>query len=134
MMGLYSLNSLSNFTNRELRMIAKECKKYCEENISKKTNVTFRVVKSRRKDDAMGDYCPYDKTINLYHDKIKNIGEFTSTFIHEYTHSLQPIKSKYYKLLKKHGYDKHPHEIESRRNEKLHNRKLLNYLRRNNTI
>jgi hypothetical protein len=134
MFKLYSPTPLSRFTKKELRTIAITCQEYCETNMGinkrHKTPLKIRLVKNPYSDICHGDYCPHENTVRLFHDEIKNLGEFTSAFIHEYTHSLQPIKTKYTKLMKQYGYHKHPHEIEAYNNETLHNRKALTYIRK----
>ena len=47
------------------------------------------------------------------------LGDFIKVFIHEYTHYLQPIKTKYHKMLDECGYENHPHEIEAEDNAQL---------------
>jgi hypothetical protein len=87
------------------------------------------VENNPHEEEYYGLYCPVDNQISLYRDNLKTLGDFTRTFIHEYTHSLQPCRSKYAKMLDEYGYDKHPFEIEARQNEVIHNRKLLSQLR-----
>ena len=134
MFKLYSPTPLPRLTKKELRTIAMTCQEYCETNMGinrrHKTPLKIRLVKNPYSDICHGDYCPHENTIRLFYDEIKNLGQFTATFIHEYTHSLQPIATKYGKLMKKYGYDNHPHEIEARDNELIYNRRVLSYLRK----
>lgn len=134
MFKLYSPTPLPRLTKKELRTIAMTCQEYCETNMGinrrHKTPLKIRLVKNPYSDMCHGDYCPHENTIRLFYDEIKNLGQFTATFIHEYTHSLQPIATKYGKLMKKYGYDNHPHEIEARDNELIYNRRVLSYLRK----
>jgi hypothetical protein len=127
--GLYSMSPLISFTQDQLNTIIHHCKKYCMDNIGINRDVKLSIINTHPKQDCYGEYCPNNNTITLYKNEFKTLGQFTSTFIHEYTHSLQPIKTKYYKLLVQYGYDDHPHEIEASNNEFIHNRRLLKYLR-----
>jgi len=63
-----------------------------------------------------GEYCPIINRIYIFRNNIENVKDMIQVFIHEYTHSLQPIKTKYSKMLNQYGYDNHPHEIEANRN------------------
>ena len=124
---------LSSFTKKELREIGRMCVEYCEKTLGvkrRKQPITFSIRKNPYRDCYFGDYCPDANLIRVFYNEISTLGHFTSTFIHEYTHSLQPISTKYHKLLDKYGYDAHPHEIEARANESIYNRKLLAYLRK----
>jgi len=121
------------FSKKELKDIIKVCKKYCVSNLGvnnrKKYKLSVVVEQNPHEEEYYGLYCPYDNQISLYSDTLKTLGDFTRTFIHEYTHSLQPCRSKYGKMLDVYGYDKHPFEVEARENEVIHNRKLLSQLR-----
>lgn len=79
--------------------------------------------------DDWGLYDPDDHHIYVYMKNIKTVSDLTRTIIHEYTHSTQNISRSYTKLYKKFGYENHPMEIEAYGNEKIYNRKALNYLR-----
>ena len=68
-----------------------------------------------------GEYCPEYHVIKLFKNNIDNVRCLIETTIHEYTHTLQPVKTNYAKLYDKHGYDNHPYEIEARKNESLIN-------------
>jgi hypothetical protein len=134
---LYSKTPLSSFTKGELRKIASVCQEYCVKKLGvkrRKKPISFSIVKNVYRDSYSGDYCPDKNLIRIFHNEISTLGHFTSTFIHEYTHSLQPISTKYHKLLDKYGYDAHPHEIEARRNECLYNKKILVYLRKSKLV
>ncbi len=133
--GLYSSTPLYMFNKKELKDIIKVCKKYCIHNLGvnnrKKYKLSVVVEENPFEELYYGLYCPYDNQISLYSDTLKTLGDFTRTFVHEYTHSLQPCRSKYGKMLDVYGYDNHPFEIEARENEVIHNRRLLSELRKN---
>lgn len=127
--GLYSYLPLYLFSDKELKSIVKKCKKYCVYNLgvnnTKKYKLSVVIEDNPFEEMYYGLYCPYDNQISLYKDNLKTLGDFTRTYIHEYTHSLQPCSTKYAKMLDEYGYDNHPFEIEARENELIHNPILL---------
>ena len=64
-----------------------------------------------------GEYYVNDNLISINLERNVYVRCLIKTIIHEYTHYLQPIKSKYWKLSKKHGYYHNPFEVEARFNE-----------------
>jgi hypothetical protein len=46
-----------------------------------------------------------------------HIKQFLKTFLHEYTHSLQPVKTRYASYNRLFGYEFNPHEVAARANE-----------------
>lgn len=131
--GYYSSTSLRSLSDKELKGIIKMCKSYCKNNlgVNNRKRSNLKVVLEDNPYDVCyyGEYNPVTNTIHIFVNEMYTLGSFTSTFIHEYTHYLQPITTKYYKLLDEYGYDEHPHEIEARDNERIHNRSLLKMIR-----
>ena len=80
-------------------------------------------------DGLYGYYCPINNHIHVSVGECKTLGRLTSTFIHEYTHYLQPVRTKYLKSLKEHGYWDCPFEVEARTMERKLNRYLLSEMR-----
>jgi len=64
-----------------------------------------------------GEYDVEDNIISINLERNVYVRCLIKTIIHEYTHYLQPIKTKYQKLAKKHGYYDNPLEVEARNNE-----------------
>lgn len=64
-----------------------------------------------------GEYYVDDNLISINLERNIYVRCLIKTIIHEYTHYLQPIKTKYWKLAKKHGYYDNPLEVEARFNE-----------------
>lgn len=141
-MNLYAKTPLHEFTDEQLVHITNICIEFCYNllgiNNKKHKQVSVCIYDYTSTDNwgnytsgtIVGEYCPTENEIRLFKDSITNLGEFTSTFIHEYTHSVQPITTKYYKLIKEYSYKEHPFEVEAINNEKKLNRKLLNHLRK----
>jgi len=76
-----------------------------------------------------GFYCPSVNHIRICINECKTVGRLTSTFIHEYTHYLQPVTTKYASANAEFGYWNNPFEVEARMMEKKLNRYLLSDLR-----
>lgn len=104
---------------RELRDVCEFGLGFCEKELGvnnrHKTPLRYS-IRYKGKNKYMGEYCPEDNKIILYRYNLINLDKFIKIFIHEYTHYLQPIKTKYHKMLDEYGYDKHPHEIEADEN------------------
>jgi hypothetical protein len=111
-------------THKEIRKIVEKTIKYCVENLGTnkrrgKCGLVVRNQNPNEQERRYGEYCPETHTIRVFKNNCDNIKDLIITTLHEYTHNLQPIKSKYFKMLKVHGYDNHPMEIEAVENEKL---------------
>lgn len=123
---------ISSLRKKELRMIGEFAIDFCIDTLGKNKNKPrpkLSIRKNPFRDSTYGDYTPDENKIRIFHDHHKTLGTFTSTIIHEYTHHLQPIEKKYYKLLMTFGYDNHPHEIQAEENEKLYNDSLLEQIK-----
>lgn len=132
--GLYSPRELSTMTKKEIDRCIYLAVWYCRYTLGENPRRPIPKVKLLPVQEGTRYYGQYDPNVNEIHvftDEVHTLGMVTSVILHEYTHYLQPIKSKYYKLLKEHGYDNHPFEIEARENERVHNRRILHYLRKN---
>lgn len=131
--GYYSATPVSSLSKREMNKIVKLTMEYCETNLgvnSRKELPTVVLAKNPHDSVYYGEYCPTYNEIRVFVDEIATLGSVTATLIHEYTHYLQPIASKYYKMLAQYGYQNHPFEIEARNNEKIYNRRVLHYIRK----
>jgi|688.fasta_scaffold1374621_2 hypothetical protein len=130
---LYSKSKIKNKTFDDLKLIIQKCIEFCRLKLGfckDIPSVILSRIKQKKGNKTYGYYDPYENNIVVMINECKTLSELTSLIIHEYTHTLQPILKKYQKLYKKHGYENHPFEIEANTNEKLWNRKLLNYLRK----
>lgn len=112
-MSKYGHHSLmTDLTRSERRELGQFCLDYCKMNVGYKRHKglpKFSIVKGRV-EGTYGEYC--DNYILVYYNECNTVGKFLHTFIHEYTHHLQDLRS-YDKLLSKVGYDNHPLEIEA---------------------
>lgn len=126
---------LNTLSKKELNRLAKFCQMYCEmtfgTNKRKRNKLSVKVVSScKSMPKTYGWYDSVKHSITLFTKRCKTVGEFTSTFLHEYTHSMQPCRTKYMKLYKIHGYKNHPFEIQAYATEMAYNKKLLAILRK----
>jgi hypothetical protein len=96
-------------------------------NNRKKMDLTYSF--GNEKDGFYGFYCPAINHIRVSVGECTTVGRLTSTFIHEYTHYLQPVLTKYSSADEKFGYWDNPFEVEARMMEKKLNRYLLSDLR-----
>jgi hypothetical protein len=67
-------------------------------------------------DNVCGEYDDGDNEVHIYWDQCEDIRELIQTCIHEWTHQLQPITTKYYKYPG--SYSRNPYERQARYNEK----------------
>ena len=109
----------STLTRTALRLIAKETINYCIATLGVNRTLplpTVSVIK-RGRSRRYGQYNVTDNHIQIHHNICGDVKTLLQTLIHEYTHYTQDLK-KYEVLYKQFGYDKHPQEVEARKNEK----------------
>lgn len=118
---IYLKTPTSTLTRSAIRQIAKETMNYLVLTLG--TNPSLRVpTVSVIKRGGSKNYGTYDIAKNeivVFHNICGSVGMTIKTIIHEYTHYLQDM-DEYQVLYKKVGYNKHPHESEARKNEKLY--------------
>jgi len=128
---IYSKTPTQDLTKKQVKKVLQFCAEWCYEHMGannrKRTGLTYSYGKD--KDGFYGFYCPIANHIHVSTDECTTVGRLTSTFIHEYTHYLQPIRTKYASANDKHGYWNNPYEVEARMMEKKLNRYLLSDLR-----
>lgn len=115
------LNSLlSNLTLRELKIITKLIVNWCFDHLGENKRLKYNELEidldfsTEETDYAEYDYEDYCRTIRIFVNNNKNIKDLIQSLLHEYCHFLQPVASKYDKLLEEYKYySKHPFEIEA---------------------
>ncbi len=117
--------NLKRLNHKQIRKIVDMTIRFCEASfgVNKRKGYCRAVVRNQSmKDECMnyGEYCPDLHTIFIFKNNCSNVKDLIMTTLHEYTHSLQPIASKYFKMLKKYGYSDHPMEIEAMENERFY--------------
>ena len=125
-----------NLNKSDIRKIVKEATAWCTDefgvNRKKKQEFTVSIRKQKRTGDdpvAYGEYDLDNNTIIIYYNNCPRVKNLVKTLIHEYTHYLQPISTKYHKLLEEYGYDNHPMEVEARENEDNNYRPCWKYIK-----
>lgn len=94
-------------------------------NARRRKPISIAIEMSHPDGDACGQYESDDNRISVYLDHVKNVKDLVSTIVHEYIHSLQPIPSKYGKLMKQHRfYSRHPHERQAVYYEKKYSKPI----------
>ncbi len=127
---IYYRTKIKELSNKDLIKLNKICVKFCKRNLGVTKNLKIKLIYNKESYEYYGYLDCATDTIFIFLNVCKSVGVLTRTFIHEWTHTLQPCEKKYDKLLKKYGYDNHPYEIESRDNEKKFNRFLLKKIRK----
>ena len=130
--GLRLSTRVEDLDRATLREVVKYATQYCTETFGtrkKRNPFTVSIVKQRSGEPAYGQYCPYDNKLFIYHNNCPTVKLVIQTVIHEYTHYLQPVKSKYSKLMDIYGYDKHPMEVEAREMENEYYKDCWNYIK-----
>jgi hypothetical protein len=101
--------------SRIARMTLKWCARTLGVNRRKKFEVKCYVSKGKAEDGICGEYDCYDNEIYIYYGLCADVRDIMATCIHEWTHHLQPIRSKYYKYPG--TYSRNPYERQARYNE-----------------
>jgi hypothetical protein len=99
------------------RMAETWCRKHMGENNKKQLGILVSYWKGW--DTDMGEYDPSDHAIFIYYNNIDNVKELLQTIIHEWTHSLQPLTSKW-KEYNDIAYSRNPYERQAYASEVLY--------------
>jgi hypothetical protein len=76
------------------------------------------VFSAERMENIVGDYDDVENQITIYYHNVDDVRELIATIIHEWTHQLQPCRTKYNKW--KGSYQKNPLEVEAYAAEALY--------------
>lgn len=124
---LVASQNLKELSKYKIQKTAKIIAEFCKIKLGGNVSVQLSFVSS----DFMGLYDPIKHKVIIYVNACPTLSDFTSTIIHEWTHSRQKVLKDYVNLYKKYGYENHPMEIEAYAAEKKWNRKALNFLKKN---
>jgi hypothetical protein len=75
-------------------------------------------LSAERMENIVGDYDDVENQITIYYHNVDDVRELIATIIHEWTHQLQPCRTKYNKW--KGSYQKNPLEVEAYEAEALY--------------
>lgn len=91
--------------------------RWCKTHMGVNNRKKFAPIWSVRKgyDTDCGEYDAEENEVLIYWDNCTDVRELIATCVHEWTHQLQPIRSKYFKYPG--SYSRNPYEREARRNE-----------------
>ena len=109
-------------------MALRWCKRHLGVNKRKKFEPQWYVIKGY--DTDCGEYDADDNEVWIYWDNCEDVRELIGTCIHEWTHQLQPIRTKYYKYPG--SYSRNPYEREARRNEDRYTKQCWSHIKTNN--
>jgi hypothetical protein len=114
----------SNIKDRvDVVRIGKMAETWCRRNMGENNKKKFEIIvsywQSCKGDTDMGEYDPQDHAIFIYYNNIDNVKELLQTIIHEWTHSLQPLTSKW-KEYNNVVYSRNPFEREAYKSEALY--------------
>lgn len=118
----WTLNSVINNRADAVRigrMAETWCRNHMGENNKKRLGIITVYWKGWKGFETMGDYDPEDHCIAIYWNNISNVKELLQTIIHEWTHSLQPLTSKWSEY-NSHAYHKNPYEKEAYASEVMY--------------
>ncbi len=98
---------------RIANMVLRWCRRELGVNKRKKYYPLWYIVKGE--EGLCGEYDHDENEVYVYWDQCDDVRELISTCIHEWTHQLQPIRTKYFKYPG--TYSRNPYERAARRNE-----------------
>jgi len=126
-----SRDRLKNYSLIEINGLVMFSLEYCKNKLGinkrKKKELTYGIYNGNISYECYGYYDPDEHEIIVMLKQNKTIKDIVGLICHEYTHSLQPCKSQYTKLLNKYGYDDHPFEREAISNEYIFKEILREY-------
>ena len=102
-------------TVRIANMALRWCRREFGTNNRKKYEPVWSIVKGFEP-DVCGQYDDTDNEVYIFWDQCEDVRELIATCIHEWTHQLQPITTKYYKYPG--SYSRNPYERQARYREK----------------
>ena len=116
---------IKDLTLKERRSLTNFAKAWCMHYFGENGRVgkplSVRVVAPEDEDDfdnnLYGWYLHTQHRIYININTSKQVKQFLKTFVHEYTHSIQPVKTHYRRYAKVFGYRDNPHEVHARANE-----------------
>lgn len=115
MSRIYLNTPAQTLKRRELARITQMAITWCKNNLGinhrKAYLPTYYLSALQVDPNLCGDYDDIDNEICIYYKNINDIRELVATVIHEWTHQLQPCRSKYNKW--KGSYKTNPLEVEA---------------------
>jgi hypothetical protein len=116
---IYLSTPISRLGREPTVRIANMAMRWCRTNLGvnrRKKYEPLWYIHKGYEDKVCGEYDDTDNEVHIYWDQCEDVRELIETCIHEWTHQLQPITSKYYKYPG--SYSRNPYERQARYNEK----------------
>jgi hypothetical protein len=119
---------ISSLGIKEIYSISNMALRWCRRTMGTNRRRKYEPIWTIRKgyDTTCGEFDCDDNTVFIYWNNCRTVDDLISTCIHEWTHQLQPIASKYWKY--DGDYESHPMENEARLNEKNLTPQLWKYI------
>ena len=116
---------MKDLTLKERRSLTNFAKAWCMHYFGENGRVgkplSVRIVAPEDEDDfdnnLYGWYLHKQHRIYININTSKQVKQFLKTFVHEYTHSIQPVRTRYRRYAKVFGYQDNPYEVHARANE-----------------
>lgn len=122
MAKVYLNSRTSKIGRKETVRIAEMALRWCRRHLGINKRKQYIPIWSIRKssetnENINGEYDPVDNEIIVYWDNCDTISDLIRTCIHEWTHQLQPILTRYARYT---DYRTNPYEVEACKNETIH--------------
>jgi hypothetical protein len=115
--------SLKKVPRKQVKQICKIVVNWCTDHLGQnchvKKDLKIEIIYNNPVFEGYAEYYIDEdyRIIRIFMDFNNTIKQLISSILHEFTHDLQPVQSKYDKLQKKYGYRNHPLEKQARRME-----------------
>lgn len=122
MKRIYLNTPISALNRSEVVRIGKMVFTWCKHTLGINNRKSLLIEYTFSLDEAnpkiCGEYDDIENIIYIYYRNCDDIKELIATILHEWQHSLQPVRSKYHKI--KGPYCRNPFEIEARKTEQYY--------------
>ena len=111
--------------------IANLALRWCRDNMGVNNRKKFKPVWSILKGydcELVGEYDDVMNEVFIYYGAIEDVKELIQTCIHEWTHQLQPITTKYFKYPG--SYSRNPYERQAKYNEQKYYKECWNSIKK----
>ena len=131
MKRIYQNTQISTLDRKDIVRIGNMAVTWCRQNLGVNNRKQFQIRCwfTRWADDpnVCGEYDDETNEIFIFYRNCKDVREMLDTIIHEWTHQLQPMRTKYFKY--KGSYKKNPFEVEAFAAETLYRPVLWDSIR-----
>lgn len=121
---------LDNLERGPTIKIANHALRWCRDNLGVNNRKKYKpawYIKKGYDPEVVGEYDDEMNEVHIYYGGIDNVKELIQTCIHEWTHQLQPITTKYFKYPG--SYSRNPYERQARYAEVKHYKACWQYIK-----